>query len=90
MDRKTLACTISCLHCASLPSLILSLHGGVLQVVDVKVEPHSLWCTTYLNKLSLPETLDQGLIAYQTLYDFVIGAKRYMSHAQACCDIFAF
>lgn len=38
------------------PTLILSLPPGALRVVDVEVEPWSLWRATFLNKLSLPET----------------------------------
>lgn len=56
VDRKTLACSVSCLHCASSPSLIPSLPRGALQVMDLQVEQQSLWRTTILNKLSFPET----------------------------------
>lgn len=82
----------SCLHhCASSPTLILSLPPGALQVMNLEVQPQSLWCATFLNKLSLPEIQTVGLTVHsQTLYDFVIGAKHYMIHPLACCDILAF
>lgn len=45
--------------------LILSLPPGVPQVMDLEVEPQSLWHATFLNKLSLAETENrEGLTFY--------------------------
>lgn len=41
--------------------LILSLPLGALQVMDLEIEPQSLWRAIFLNKLSLPETQTLGV-----------------------------
>lgn len=83
VDRKPLACSVSCLHRASSPMLILkSSSCGALQVVDTEAKPQIQWHATFPNKLSLPEGLS---VYFMTL---LLGPS-IVIQPQVCCDICA-
>lgn len=82
--------TERCLPCLSLCFiilLILSFLLGAPRVMDLEVEPQSLWHATFLNKLSLPETFKLSVSACSH-FRAVIGAKCYLIQPLICCDIF--